>query len=188
MKRIFVILLMVGLPLACFSQESKLTHNIDFSTGYSYCGGMSGWGMQIQYGLGVIKHLDVLFALSAHSGVNPNMLDNIGGDNMYLSLGASVGVRTYYDFAKICSARISLLYGGVFRFLAHDCQPPTFNGYLIGYNLQNIDTKAELLFQVSPKTKLGVFYDYSFIFHPQVPIHRTQDIHTAGIVISTKLN
>ena len=83
-----------------------MTHNLDFSTGYSYCGGMSGWGMQSQYGLGVIKHLDVLFALSTQSGVNTNMLNNIGGDNMYLSLGVSVGVRTYYDFAKICSARI----------------------------------------------------------------------------------
>ena len=58
MKRVFF-LLIACVPLLSFAQESKLTHYIDYSAGYTYRAKMSGLEMQLQYGLGVVKHFDV---------------------------------------------------------------------------------------------------------------------------------
>lgn len=190
MKRVFF-LLIACMPVLSFAQESKVTHYIDYSAGYTYRAKMSGLEMQLQYGLGVVKHFDVVFALNSKWGVNTQLpyRNHIEvGDKLFITSGISVGGRAYCDFAKICTARLSLLYGVNYTFLERGWENELFSGCsAVGIFSHCFDGKAELLFRVSPKTRLGLYYDYTLMLGKKSGGYRA-NIHSAGIAVSTKLN
>ena len=94
----------------------------------------------------------------------------------------------YCDFAKICTARLSLLYGVNYTFWERGWENELFSGCsAVGIFSHCFDGKAELLFRVSPKTRLGLYYDYTLMLGKKSGGYRA-NIHSAGIAISTKLN
>lgn len=190
-----------------FSQKTELMHSLDISTGYAYRGGHSGVGMQFQYGLGVIPHLDILFSLSSQTGFalktdkdgwhydytigTTDNLDRFYSCLSYTHKSLAIGARTYLDFSKICTARLSVLYG----ISANSYYNSQFNldeiPRLPEYNLVMtaefmFKTKGEILFQASQNLKLGVFYDFTTLFFKDKFIYN-KPIHTTGFVIDVKI-
>lgn len=177
-SRIFVVIAVL-LSQVTFGQNNFLTHSVGIYMGYAQRAEMKGVNLQCQYALGVCPHLDVLASISL-----VNVFDNkytirdrytskVSMSNLDF---VNIGVRTYVDFLRICSFKISLLAGGNTYFQAAM--------YPIGMFGGNVDAKGEFSFNVHQKIDLGFYYEYTYLLGI-TPIQYPH-VHRTGVVLNLK--
>lgn len=187
MKRIiFVLAVAFMLPTLLFGQNKSLSHSVGIYMGYANRSAMNGMSLQCQYALGVCPHLDVLASVALVNVYDKNddiRLQVIDGPTpimSYLSF-LDFGVRTYVDFLKICSFKVSGQIGMNTDFLS--LYSPSISP--IAMIRFNVDAKGELTFNVCPKLDLGIYYEYAYIFGNSSVLN--PHIHRAGLLLNLKL-
>lgn len=182
-SRIFVFLAVI-LSQLTFGQNNSLTHSVGIYMGYAQQAYRKGVNLQCQYALGVCPHLDVLTSIS--------LLNVFDYSNRFASAGCAlstrdakmsqatfvdIGVRTYVDFLRICSFKVSLLAGGNVYTQVATSPLGMFGG--------NVDTKGELTFKVHQKIDLGLYYQYTHLFIPSKIVY--SHVHKTGVLLNLKL-
>ena len=191
-KIILIISIVVIFPMLLFSQNKSLSHSVGIYMGYANRSAMNGMSLQCQYALGVCPHLDVLASVALVNVYDKNddiRLQVIDGPTpimSYLSF-LDFGVRTYVDFLKICSFKVS---GQIGMNTDHQSvlHPNIANGMSAGPIVMirfNVDAKGELTFSVCPKLDLGIYYEYAYIFGNTSVLN--PHIHRAGLLLNLKL-
>ena len=188
MKRIiFVLAVAFMFPTLLFSQNKSLSHSVGIYMGYANRSAMNGMSLQCQYALGVCPHLDVLASVALVNVYDKNPKQEIVIQNAnttpimsYLSF-LDFGVRTYVDFLKICSFKVSGQIGMNTDFLS--LYSPSISP--IAMIRFNVDAKGELTFSVCPKLDLGIYYEYAYIFGNTSVLN--PHIHRAGLLLNLKL-
>ena len=190
-KIILIISIVVIFPMLLFSQNTSLTHSVGIYMGYANRSAMNGMSLQCQYALGVCPHLDVLASVALVNVYDKDdiRLQTIDGPTpimSYLSF-LDFGVRTYVDFLKICSFKVS---GQIGMNTDHQSvlHPNIASGMSAGPIVMfrfNVDAKGELTFSVCPKLDLGIYYEYAYIFGNTSVLN--PHIHRAGMLLNLKL-
>ena len=190
-KIILIISIVVIFPMLLFSQNTSLTHSVGIYMGYANRSAMNGMSLQCQYALGVCPHLDVLASVALVNVYDKDdiRLQAIDGPTpimSYLSF-LDFGVRTYVDFLKICSFKVS---GQIGMNTDHQSvlHPNIASGMSAGPIVMfrfNVDAKGELTFNVCPKLDLGIYYEYAYIFGNTSVLN--PHIHRAGMLLNLKL-
>lgn len=171
-------------PALLFSQNNNLTHSVGIYMGYANRSAMNGMSLQCQYALGVCPHLDVLASVAFVNVYDKEGFSahNVNAPIMSYMNFFNVGVRTYVDFLKICSFKVS---GKIGVNTDYQYVLSSLNySYPIGLFCFNADAMGELVFNVSPKLDLGIYYEYAYMFGRTVV---NPHIHKAGLLLNLKL-
>lgn len=143
------------------AQKVELSHSIDNALGYQRMLSKDGVKMDVQYDLGIGKHLDVLFDVAVGTMYSSDYRRTIGVAPMGHLVGLNVGVRGKLLPTERLTLGLSLLAGAGFNF--HQ----TFrNGQLLygGFAHPMVAGRLDVLYGISDMVSLGVYGEMGCLF------------------------